>query len=84
MEDILTLDGDAIHVPTGPLTDGTKARIERAVGLNIPDGKHLVLLGLLDKDGPRFGAAVKVGEHWKLAADWDTHHSGMVGIVGVF
>lgn len=84
MDDVLRIDGDAIRVPTGPLTDGTKARIEQAVSLNVPDGKHLALLAVLDKDGPRFGAAVKIGDHWKLAADWDSHHSGMIGIVGVF
>ncbi len=82
--DVLKLDGEAIHVPQGPLTDGTRARIEQAVALNVPDGKHLVLMAVLDKSGPRFGAAVKVGEHWKLTADWDGDHSGTVGVVGVF
>lgn len=82
--DTLKLDGEPIHVPDGPLTDGTKTRIERAVGLTVPDGKHLVLMAVLDKDGPRFGAAAKIGDHWQLAADWDGKHSGMIGMVGVF
>lgn len=80
----LKIDGEAIRVPTGPLTDGTKDRIEQAVGLTIPDGKHLVLLAVMDQSGPRFGAAVKAGDHWKFAADWDGKHEGFIGIVGVF
>lgn len=90
---ILHLDGDPIHVKPGPLTDGTKDRIERAVGLTIPDGKTLAVIGLLEKDGGRplrggFGVAIRAGDSWKLviegSKELDGPASGFVGVVGVF
>lgn len=82
--DVLTFDDEPIRVPRGPLTDGTKERIESAVAMNLPEGKHLAIIAVLDKSGPRFGSVVKIGEHWKFAADWDGKHEGSVGIVAVF
>jgi hypothetical protein len=90
---ILTMNEEPIHVPSGPLTDGSKKRIEDAVGLNVPDGAHLAVLALLDKDGNakpegKFGLAWKVDKHWQLATEvsktWDGPVHGFVGIVGVF
>jgi hypothetical protein len=80
-------------VHPGPLTDGTKKRIEDAVGLNVPDGAHLAVLALLDVDGNakpegKFGVAWKIDKHWQLATEvgktWDGPVHGFVGVVGVF
>jgi hypothetical protein len=90
---ILTMNEEPIHVAPGPLSDGSKKRIEDAVGLNVPDGAHLAILALLDADGKakpegKFGVAWKIDKHWKLATEvgksWDGPVHGFVGIVGVF
>lgn len=91
--ELLKFDGEPIHVPAGVLNDGTKTRIESAVGLNVPDGAHIAILALLDKDGNakpegKFGVAWKIDKHWKFATEvgkaWDGPVHGFVGVVGVF
>lgn len=90
---VLTFDAEPIRVHPGPLTDGTKKRIEDAVALNVPESAHVAIMAILDADGHakpegKFGVAWKVGEHWKLAGEigkaWDGPVHGYVGIVGVF
>jgi hypothetical protein len=92
---ILHLDGDPILVKPGPLTDDTRARIERAVSLAIPPGKQLAVVAVLDGSSGKpitgtAGVAWKIAgsDHWKLAAEvsarWDGPVRGQVGIVGVF
>lgn len=92
-EKILTFDAEPIHVPAGPLTDGTKTRIENAVALNVPEDAHVAIMAVLDEDGNakpegKFGVAWKIDKHWKLATEigkaWDGPIHGYVGIVGVF
>jgi hypothetical protein len=92
-DQVLKFDEEAIHIPAGPLTDGTQQRIEKAVGLSIPDGKHIAVLAMIDGATNRpiagsFGVAVRVGEHWKLTAEakhtFGGATSGFAGIVGVF
>lgn len=89
----LLLANQPIVVPAGILEDGTKAKIESAVALNVPDGAHLAVLALLDENGNavpegKFGAAWKMNDHWKLAGEvdetWGGKPTGYVGIVGVF
>jgi hypothetical protein len=89
----LTFNEEPIHVPSGPLEDGTKKRIESAVGLNVPEGAHLAILALLDADGKakpegKFGVAWKIDNHWKLAGEVDRtgvgSRPGSSGSSGVF
>lgn len=92
-DNILHIDGDAIHIPAGPLSDNTRDRVERAVALNIPDGKHLAVLAMLDKTtgAPLTGAvgvAVRIGDEWKLTAEarkaFGGPASAFLGLVGAF
>lgn len=93
MADILKIDGNPIMVPTGPLSDGTLARVEKAVGLHVPDGKHLAVLMMLDKKtgDPMTGGAgvaVRIGNNWQLTAEakkvFGGPAAGFVGLVGTF
>jgi hypothetical protein len=88
---ILHLDGEPIRVKSGPLTNGDKARIERAVGLAVPEGKQFVAIGVLDKKtgeplAGRVGAAWRTKDgRWKLATEvealWGGPVTGTIGVV---
>lgn len=93
MSDVLRFNEEPIKIPAGVLTDGTRDHIEKAVALNVPEGAHLAVLAMLDEQTGQpltghFGAAVKLGTHWKLTAEAEHTFGGptkgMLGVVGVF
>lgn len=92
-DEILKFDGDPIRVAPGPLTDGTKQRIEQSVTQNLSGGSKIAVIAMLDAEtGERLdgklGVAVRVGKHFVLSAEaqhtFGGKSSGFLGLVAEF
>ena len=82
--------GEPLVVPHGVFTEGLKESVELAVKTQIPEGKRGTILAVVDGDGIRAGAIVKLDKagNWKFSADaskqWSGPVSGKIVIVGSF
>ena len=65
-------------VPIGPLSASLQKQIETDIAAVMPDGKSVVILGVADQDGWKFGAAMRMGDGWRLTADAGTTWGGQV------
>jgi hypothetical protein len=82
--------GQALIVPKGIFTEGLKQSVELALKSQVPDGQRGALLAVVDGDGIRAGAVVKIDKkgNWKFSADaskqWGGPVSGRIVLVGSF
>lgn len=80
-----------LTVPTGPITTSLRKQIEAAVAAQVPEGKTVAIIGVTDlaTGDTTFGAALRLGSHWHLAAEtkmrWSSREvSGQVQIAATF
>lgn len=70
----------------GPLTVDFQKAIDKYLANVIPPDKSGAVLGVVTPTGVQFGAAVRVGQNWKLAAGvdraWSGETSGQVVVMG--
>jgi hypothetical protein len=82
--------GQPLELPKGIFTEGLKQSVELALKTNVPEGQRGALLAVVDGDGIRAGAVVRLDKkgNWKFAADasrqWSGPVSGRIVLVGSF
>lgn len=86
---IVPSPGTAIVFPSGLTGGPLSASIQQAITdamLDIPEEKRLVLLTMATKDGVKFTAATRLGDHWQVAGDvwkpWGGPIEGRVMVQG--
>lgn len=91
--EILKFDGEPILVPTGPLTDDMRTRIEKSAAGMLREGSKLAILALLDAETGKplkgkFGVAVRAGDHLTFTVEgqktFGGKSSGFVGFIAEF
>jgi hypothetical protein len=84
------MTGQALVVPKGIFTEGLKQSVELALKTHVPEGQRGALLAVVDGDGIRAGAVVRLDKkgNWKFSADaskqWSGPVSGRIVLVGSF
>lgn len=75
-----------VVVPPGALTASIRKAVETAVAENVPSGKRMAMVAVLDESGAKFGVAARLGDDWRLVGnvgtDWGGNVTGHVVLIG--